>query len=250
MGTIYRAYLIALLVLCTWPLLVSADAGLTPSEAQLSVTLAEAALGRAGAWEDQARKELDKASKALSKKPKSAKAKQAVEEARKELASALAYKANMQAELQEKTLAASAIALSEVKAKPIPKGEARVYTSSDFNVFLDDYELAEKVDAYFFFNDPFDFKDKTVVLDARFDEKLPSGDTKFTMWRNFGQMPLVVSNLPHGQEIPRQQAVLLAGTITGFKKEVIAEKLVLSTLLKLTGVYICNEGQCPKERLR
>jgi len=209
------------------------------TQAQEAVTQATAALDSAIDEEKLARQNLDKAQDSLSKNPKSAKAKLAVKAAQKALDAAQARKETAADDLLKKTELANALSQKKAASKAV------IYPEGQFNAFLDQFGSAEKLDAYFFFMDPFESKNKTVILDAIFDgDNTPTGEAKFTIWRNYGKMRLVVSNLPGDEAIPKNKPVLLAGTITGFKKEVISDELVVITQLKLEGAYICKDSRC------
>lgn len=238
-----KAFLI-LLWLFSLPAFASADVdhAATQTDAQTAVALAAKALDQASAWENLSRRNLEDAKQALARKPKSAEAKQAVELAQKELDSALAYKAATNAELQEKTaIAASA---SKTTNKAIVTGGVTIYPEGEYQPFFEENDTAEKVDTYFFFMDPLSYQDKTVILDAKFAEMNSSGEAKFVIWRNFGQMPLTVSNVPSDNLIQKDKTVLLAGVITGFKKEVVSDKFVITPLLKLNSACICINVTC------
>jgi len=219
----------------------------TPSEAQAAVTLATTALEQASAWVSLSRKNLDNANKALAKKPKSATAKQAAKAARQELDSATAYKAKTDAELREKSKIEKTASRNGGKSKTDTTNKVPVYSEEEYNLFAEkyeSYEAVERVDAYYFFNDPFESKNKTVILDAKFDGMISPDVAKFTIWRNFGKMPLIVSNIPAGFVIPKDKTMLLVGVITDFKKEVVSDELVLSTLFKLNAIYVCRDRNC------
>jgi len=226
----------------------------TPTEAQSSVAAATTAASQAAAWEALAKKNLDKANKALAKKPKSTKAKQAVAAAKDVLDSATAYKTNAEAklreELQESAAIAAAASAKEAKNTAATSKEVTVYPTDKYNLFAEENEFAERVDAYFFLNDPLDYKSKAVIFDAKFDSMISPDEARFTVWRNFGKIHLIVSNLPAEYAIPKDKTMLLAGTITGFKNEVVSGELVVNTLLKLSGALVCSDIQCHSERLK
>jgi hypothetical protein len=231
----------------------------TPEEAQVAITLATKALDQANAWETLARTDLEKANLTLSKKPKSAAAKKAVTDAQKELDSATAYKSKKTKALQEELLEKSildkvALGIEEKnRAEATNKSEnsakAMLYPTEKYNLFVDENESMERIDAFDFFNDPLDYTNKSVILDAKFDEVISPGEARFTIWRNFGKMDLIVSNIPPGEAMPKDKTLLLAGMITGFKKEVVAGEMVLNVLLKLKGAFVCSDSKCRSGRL-
>jgi len=229
----------------------------TPEEARVAVDLATKALEQAAAWEKLANEDLDRVSQALAKKPKSAKAKKALAEAQKERDAASAYKTKKEVALKEELIEQSAIEkmalMSQEKKKvqaPV-KVEApikvTVYPTDKYGLFAEEFESIERVDAYSFFNDPLDFNNKSVILDAELDGNISPNEAKFTMWRNFGKMHLIVYNVPPGDVIQKNKPMLLAGVITGFKKEVVSGEFVLYALLKLKGVYVCSDSRCKGE---
>jgi hypothetical protein len=231
----------------------------TPEEAQVAVALAAKALEQATAWQSVSKEELDKATQALAKKPKSAKAKAAVAAAQKELDTATAYRTKKELALKEEQIEKTAIdkmalqnqAKTKVETPSEPEAVAKAifYPTEKFSTFSEDFEGAETVDAFSFFNDPLDYHDKMVILDAKLDNVISPGVAKFTMWRNFGKMHLIVSNLPADEVIPHDKTLLLAGVITGFSKEVISGELILNVLVKLKGAVICSDTHCRLGRL-
>jgi len=219
----------------------------TLAEAEAAITLTTKALNQATAWENLSRRELNKANQILAKKPKSAKAQLAVEAARKELASATAYKAKKNAELQEEFLEKAALEKAS-ENKIINKVEVArkvtIYPVDQYHLFAEEQESLERIDAFNFFNDPLEYTNKAVILDARFDGMISPSVAKFTIWRNFGKMPLIVSNIPEGSVLPKNTTLLLAGLITDFKKEVVSGELIINALLMLKSVYVCSDSNC------
>lgn len=263
MAKVFRVLLwLFALMLTTWVYAEDTPSAVTmetPAEAQEAVTLATKALDQATAEEAQARKNLDKARQALAKKPKSAKAKKAVAAAQKELDSATALKAQKATSLKEEQAEQTAIAAMALESQSKNKDEetkkievvhkVTIYPTDKYDAFAEEFELVERVDPYFFFNDPVDFNNRTVILDARLDRVISPGVAKFTVWRNFGKMHLVVSNIPVEYAIPADQTFLLAGLITGFKNEVVSGQFELNVLINLKGAFICSNVQCHSGRL-
>jgi hypothetical protein len=218
--------------------------------AQADAALASLELDRAVTRENQAKINLDKATRALVKKPKSAKAKKALDKARQELASATRLREKVEARPREETTAKTVLAK---KAEPAPKKAGGVDTPlvyAEYNAFLLASDGAEKLDPYYFFNDPVDSKGKTVVFDAKFDEITTPNQAKFTIWRNFGQMPMIVSGFSGISALPPNQSALLYGVITDFKNVVVSDQLVLHAMVQLKGLFICANNLCPKDGLQ
>ena len=224
----------------------------TLEEAQAAITLTTHALEQASAWESQAKKNLDKANKALTKTPKSATAKKAVAAAIKELDTATAYKEKkntvLQEELREKAALEEMALQNGAKAKT-KTTKVMVYPTDKYNLFAEAFELVERIDAYFFYSDPLDYQNKTVMVDSKFDEMIEPGVARFTTWRNFGKSYLIVSNIPTEVVIPKDTTMLLAGPVTGFKKEVVSGELIFISLLKLQGAFICDDALCQYRKL-
>jgi hypothetical protein len=120
----------------------------------------------------------------------------------------------------------------------------RANPSAEYLAFIDKYTTSDRVDAYFFFADPLDYKGKAVLLDARFDKITAPGEAQFTIWRNFGKMRLLVSDIEEGVTIPKDKAVLIAGVITDFRNEVVSGSLVTVALIKYQGRYVCHNDRC------
>ena len=226
----------------------SAASAETLEKAQAEVALTSKAVEQASAWVNVAGANLDIANKALAKKPKSSKAKKEVAAAQKELESATAFKAKkemaLKEELLEKTVIEKFLSDAETKKKEAAANRVTIYPEEKYQIFSDEFDSFEKVDAFNLFNDPFEFNHKAVVLDAKFDEMISPDKAKFTIWRNFGNMHLIVSNIPKDFVIPKDKTLLLAGDITGFKKEVVSNDLIVIALLKLKSVFICNDARC------
>jgi hypothetical protein len=225
--------------------------------AQADAALASLELDRAVTRENQAKINLDKATRALAKKPKSAKAKKALDKARQELASATRLREKVEARPREEATAkkeeTTAKTVVTKKTEPAPKKAGGVDTPlvyAEYNAFLLASDGAEKLDPYYFFNDPVDSKGKTVVFDAKFDEITTPNQAKFTIWRNFGQMPMIVSGFSGISPLPPNQSALLYGVITDFKNVVVSGQLVLHAMVQLKGLFICANNLCPKDGLQ
>jgi hypothetical protein len=221
--------------------------------AEADAALASLELDRAVARENQAKINLGKADQALAKKPKSAKAKKALDKAKKELASAAGLREKAEAHLKEETTAKSFVekTVAAKKAGAAPKQAGVANTSpvyAEYSAFLLASDAAEHLDPYYFFNDPVDSKGKTVVFDAKFDDLAAPDQAQFTIWRNFGQMPIIVSGFSGVGALPRSQSALLYGTITDFKNVVVSGQLVLHAMVQLKGIFICDNNVCPKEK--
>jgi hypothetical protein len=122
---------------------------------------------------------------------------------------------------------------------PVP-----VHPSPEFLSFLDKYASAERVDPFYFFKNFPDYKGKVMMMDAIFQKKI-SPDMFFAkIWRNFGSITLVVTNVPDGVNIPDNHPFLLVGLMTDFKNEVVGGNLVSMPIIKYMDTYVCKQHRC------
>lgn len=122
---------------------------------------------------------------------------------------------------------------------PVP-----VRPSPEFLSFLDKFESSEKVDAFYFFKNFPDSKGKVLMLDAIFEKKITNDMFFAKIWRNFGTMTLIVTDVPKGVNIPADQPFLLVGLMTDFKNEVVNGKLESMPIIKFMGKYVCKDFRC------
>ncbi|MGA8147961.1 MAG: hypothetical protein WB870_10355 [Gallionellaceae bacterium] len=116
--------------------------------------------------------------------------------------------------------------------------------SLEYHAFLDKFAYSEKVDAFYFFRNFPDFKGKVIMVDARFQKKITNDMIFAKIWRNFGTMTLIVTDIPEGEHIPENQPFLLVGRMTDFKNEVVNGALESMPIIKFMGKYVCKDFRC------
>jgi hypothetical protein len=122
---------------------------------------------------------------------------------------------------------------------PVP-----VKPSSEYQAFLDKFETSEKVDAFYFFKNFVESKGKVIMLDARFQQRISKDMIFAKIWRNFGNLTLIVSDIPKGELIPTNKPFLLVGLMTDYKNEVVNGKLESMPIIKFMGKYVCKDFRC------
>ncbi len=122
---------------------------------------------------------------------------------------------------------------------PVP-----VKPTSEYISFLEKFPEAEKVDVFYFVKNFPEFKNKVIMLDARFRRRISFDMIFAKIWRNFGTLTLIVTDIPKRETIPDDQPFLLVGRMTGYKNEVIDGKLESMPIVKFMGKYVCKDFRC------
>lgn len=122
---------------------------------------------------------------------------------------------------------------------PVP-----VVPTSEYRNFLDQFRYSIRVDTFYFLKNFPEFKDKQIMIDARYWKQVAPGIVFVKMWRNYGILPMIITDIPAGKEIPQKSPFLVAGTMVDYKNEVVDGELLSMPVIKFQGVYKCEDFRC------
>ncbi len=137
-------------------------------------------------------------------------------------------------------LAGYHIAVAQINdPPPVP-----VTPSYDYVSFINKFSDAQKVDAFYFIRNFPEFKGKLIMVDARFRKKISYNMSFIKMWRNFGNLTMILTDIPAGETFPETDTFLVVGQMTGYKNEVVDGVLESMPIIKFMGKYVCVDFRC------
>lgn len=122
---------------------------------------------------------------------------------------------------------------------PVP-----VRLSTGYRNFMDQFRYFSRVDTFYFVRNFQEFKDKDIMIDARFWKKVAPGIVFVKMWRNYGNLPMIITDVPADDAIPKDDPFLIAGKMVDYKNEVVDGELLSMPIIKFGGVYRCQDFRC------